>query len=795
MREWVLSRYTRWVLPFTCWTLLRFTRSVFLGLLACIAAPSWAQVPEGEWQPGFGSPYFRVNALTTYQGELVAAGTFSLVDGSPVNYIARWDGSTWRPLGSGTDLPVNALTVFDGALIAGGTFTLADGQPARFVARWDGSTWQALDVGLANQYDVRALAVYNNQLIAAGYLPGYEYVAHWTGTTWETLNNPTIHVMSEMTVYGGDLIVGGIYDLGGNPATLLMRWNGSTWTDMSNGLDGTIGGIVVWNGQLVVGGEFTHASGAVVNRIAVWNGSSWSPLGAGLDATVDCLGIAPDGRLVAGGDFGQAGGSPASHVAVWNGTSWSALGSGTNGPVLSVAVYLNDLIVGGDFGLAGGSPAAALGRWNGQAWSGVAGLSGGNGFDIYPEALTFFRGELFAGGWFTKTRDVSVNHIARWDGASWHPLQTGTNDGVYALAVYQDRLIAGGRFTQAGGMPVNCVAAWDGSSWSPIGSGFDRSVRALEVFGDELIAGGEFTDSGGTLVMGIARWDGVSWHRMGFGFDKPVYCLTMHAGTLVAGGAFTTGGDVIFNNKVARWNGTSWENIGSGLGSESISIRSLGVLNGDLFVGGGLPVGIKRWDGANWVLPGGGVGGVGAEVLSMTVFRGELIVGGGFLEAGGAPANSIAAWNGSRWAPLDQGVHGGVKAIAAQDEDMFVAGDIDRTGPHLAAYIGQWHLARTSDPGGVAPLRTLLRANVPNPFNPATAIRFDVAQRGPVELRIYDITGRVVRTLVRATLAADRHQKVWDGADDAGRPLPSGVYVCRLVTSDETTSRKLTLVR
>lgn len=66
-----------------------------------------------------------VNALTVFNGALIAGGYFTAAGGTSANYIAASDGSTWSPLGSGMNDWVNALTVFDRTLIAGGRFTVA----------------------------------------------------------------------------------------------------------------------------------------------------------------------------------------------------------------------------------------------------------------------------------------------------------------------------------------------------------------------------------------------------------------------------------------------------------------------------------------------------------------------------------------------------------------------------------------------------------------------------------------------------------------------------------------------
>ena len=96
-------------------------------------------------------------------------------------------------------------------------------------------------------------------------------------------------------------------------------------------------------------------------------------------------------------------------------------------------------------------------------------------------------------------------------------------------------------------------------------------------------------------------------------------------------------------------------------------------------------------------------------------------------------------------------------------------------------------------PGRAGPVA--LRVS-PNPFNPRTAITFDLPRpQAQVELRVYDPRGALVRTLVAGARAAGVGQIVWDGRDGAGHDAPSGAYLVELVAGDLRTTAKLTLVR
>jgi hypothetical protein len=97
---------------------------------------------------------------------------------------------------------------------------------------------------------------------------------------------------------------------------------------------------------------------------------------------------------------------------------------------------------------------------------------------------------------------------------------------------------------------------------------------------------------------------------------------------------------------------------------------------------------------------------------------------------------------------------------------------------------------------GTTPSRRFrLEQNDPNPFNPSTLIRFVVPESGPVELVVYDLAGRRVKTLVSRDLDAGEHDARWHGRDDDGRRVASGVYVYRLVAGDRVESKQAILLK
>lgn len=93
------------------------------------------------------------------------------------------------------------------------------------------------------------------------------------------------------------------------------------------------------------------------------------------------------------------------------------------------------------------------------------------------------------------------------------------------------------------------------------------------------------------------------------------------------------------------------------------------------------------------------------------------------------------------------------------------------------------------------PLQARLHANYPNPFNPQTTLRYELPAEGPVRLAIYSLSGQLVRVLVEGRQPAGSRQASWDGRDDRGEPVASGVYLCRLETPQAVLLQKMVLVK
>jgi hypothetical protein len=160
--------------------------------------------------------------------------------------------------------------------------------------------------------------------------------------------------------------------------------------------------------------------------------------------------------------------------------------------------------------------------------------------------------------------------------------------------------------------------------------------------------------------------------------------------------------------------------------------------------------------------------------------------------AAGSPrlARQVTAAGGNQLVNSGISLQGTVGQVAV-GIDHSAAGDIDLQS-------GYWQ------PGGsvsAAPIqeipeRAAIYGNAPNPFNPMTEISYSVGKTAqPVRMRIYDIQGRLVRTLVDQIAQPGVHQAVWQGRNDQGGHVSSGMYFCRLQVGAQSFTHKMMLLK
>jgi hypothetical protein len=715
----------------------RSTSAGTLTALALLAASARAQCPvlDASFGRGPATLNARVNALAVFDdgsgSALYAGGRFSLGGGSPVGLIARWTGSTWSPLDTGIGITssfneVFALAVWDdgtgAALYVGGKFTEAGGQPANYIAKWDGSAWSPLGVGV--DLSVRALAVWDDGTGAALYVGGdFDHaggnqahrIARWNGATWSTLGMGLLSNGPESLAVFDDgsgpalYACGAFTSAGGVPAGKVARWNGSTWSAVGGtGTNAYAQTLLVHDDgsgpALYMGGAFTSVDGSPCNHIARWNGASWTPLAGGLAYYVQALatydaGLGP--RLFAG-EHESSDAHGASLVSEWDGANWTPLGAGVGG--ISHAGYESDrtvsamtsfddgggskLFVGGDFTTAGDVAAQRLARWDGHAWSAIGSMGSSVDNGVYAQQV-FDDGSgpaLYAAGAFASAGSHAIGRIAKWDGAAWSDIGAGISSpgstwAIDALAVLDEggapTLCAAGRFELIGGVAAHNVASWDGNAWSPFGSGLDGVTYTLAAFddgnGSRLYAAGYYFTSPSQTVAPIKRWMGNGWEPISPSLDDIVYALCVHDGALFAAGSFTSPA-----SHVIRWTISGSSTLGSGTNGNVYALASFDDGSGPALYAGGQfttaggvsAANVARWNGSSWSSLGSGTNGA---VRSLCVFDDgtgpALYVGGSFSNAGSFAASSLARWNGSSWSAVTNSLTAAVVLSLATFDD------------------------------------------------------------------------------------------------------------------------------
>ena len=93
------------------------------------------------------------------------------------------------------------------------------------------------------------------------------------------------------------------------------------------------------------------------------------------------------------------------------------------------------------------------------------------------------------------------------------------------------------------------------------------------------------------------------------------------------------------------------------------------------------------------------------------------------------------------------------------------------------------------------PTNFALDQNYPNPFNPSTTIRFALPRESNVKLVVYDMTGAVVKTVLNDVLGAGNKETVWDGTNNSGVKVATGMYIYRLQAGDFTATKKMLLLK
>ena len=316
-------------------------------------------------------------------------------------------------------------------------------------------------------------------------------------------------------------------------------------------------------------------------------------------------------------------------------------------------------------------------RWTGAGWVRL-----GDGLDGQVYALTIFGGALVAAGEFRASGSVPLEHVARWNGASWEPMGS-LPSAARALAVYDGQLYAG---------PFR----WDGSAWTNVLQ-TDGTVYALEEYAGLLIAGGDFKTAGGLATPALVGWNGSALVSLGHSYTiwSSASDLTVHNGLIAAIGGFNDGGEI--PPEIVTWDGTTWSTLLRRQWPDP-SWNCVASWNGRLYVGGARGLSVEGPDGVSLGWYDGSVWNSGANgygyVNTLYPTAAGLAVGGAFSNLGSFVSLNAAMWTDAGMSPLSspgQGATNEIHLLMAEGDHLVAGGSFDAAGTSTAYRYGQWN--------------------------------------------------------------------------------------------------------
>lgn len=774
-----------------------------------------------------------VRCLVSHNFDLVAGGYFMEAGGITAKRIARWDGFNWSPIGSGMNERVLALASLDSTLYAGGGFTQADDSNAAGIAKWNGSNWSPLGAGVQGGV-VYSMTIHGGSLIVGGTFSSAggltcQRIGRWDGAAWSTLPGMSGPVLA-LGHYGGQLVAGGNFVTAGDvTAGNIAIYDGTNWHALGTGTSGPVLAMAEVGGRLYVGGDFTTAGGVTVNRLAVWDGLTWSALGSGMNAAVRALAFA-DPYLYVGGDFTTAGDKPSSYIARWDGllgtcsvaltqpTAAAALCGGLPfdirwtftgdcGPVVNLDLFQDGVLCGQ---IAAGTANDGVYTWFAEACAGQT-----EGYTIRiteSESGAFAVSDSFQilpAGALAVTTPNGGEHLVT--GLSTE--LTWTLTACCGPLVRLELVAEGSTCTVlADSLPNSGSFFWTPERCGPLATGYrlrivDLSSGASDDSDGDFVIGPAYrvlavadvgNDQGGQVRL---QWFHQDNDQAGADTTITQYSLWRRVDANLKGGAAST---VPPEYGALTYPPGTWDYVATvpagGEESYSTVCQSLcdstavdGICWSVFFVRAHTAQPVVYFD----TLPDSGYSvdniaptvptGLLREEPDLLTWQDPIDADFSYFTVYGSAVDHL---DGSEL--LVDHTTGTSLDIAGLMYAHFLVTATDCNGNESEAAV----LDALTDVPDAQPTSYALYPCAPNPFNPITTIRFDLPQTSQVSLRVYDLAGRLVQTLVDGeVMAAGRGEAVWRGCDQSGRQMAAGTYFCRLDAGSFHQTRRMTLVK
>ena len=649
-------------------------------------------------------------------------------------YSSYDDGNTWTQIGLENSSVSSIVIKWWGEIFAG----IYQGWIYEGVYRSTdyGSTWIAVNNGLTNT-DITALAInYNEDLLASTYGGGV-FQSTDNGDNWIAINNG----LTSMNIYFIDIDASGNFFVETTTGLFRSTDNGISWTNINSDFTYYLVNSLDFNYGVI----FAGTNGGVFRSTD--NGDTWAASNYGLtNIHIRSLVCNTSNDIFAGVN------SLGVFRSTDNGDNWTKT-SLPDVQVRSLAINLSGDIFAGTFG-------AGIYRStdNGDTWVNI-----GNGlFDYVGPIAINAMGDIFVG------TDGGVFYSSD-NGESWS--LTGLTDvRVASLAINDSGNIFAGAYY---GPNYSCgvfISTDNGNTWTQVNNGLTNPhVRCLAINQSGDIFAGTYgevfrsTDNGNNWVQTPLPWANV--HALAINIVGDIF-----AGTFQSGGAYRS-----------TDNGNSWTAINSGLSSDALSFA----INSDGYIfAGTYSSGVFR--SVESTIP--------VELISFTASVNENNVTLSWTTA--TETNNqgfeVQRSNGGEFEPIAF-VNGNGTTTEVQIYSYIDRNVKDGSYSYRLKQVdfdGTFEYLNVVEVNVAAPSVFALDQNYPNPFNPTTTINYYVPEVSFISLKVYDVLGNEIATLVNENKPAGNYKAEFNAAG-----IPSGIYFYRIQAGSFIDTKKMILLK